>query len=63
MKIEKFVINEKFNRIDYDYRVGDKVMIVKKKFKYETPLKVPYEKFQTWKNGTVTLQTERSPLE
>ena len=63
MKIEIVIIHENSTKIDYDYRVGDKVMIGKKKFKYETPFKFPYENFQTWTNGTVTLQTERSLLE
>ena len=29
----------------------------KKSFKYENPFKGLYEIFQTWKNGTVNLQT------
>ena len=55
-------INKDFNRenntrIDYDYRVEDKVMIkYRSACKYETPFRGLYEIVQTWKNGTVTLR-------
>ena len=31
-------------------------MLKKKPYKYETPFRGPYENFQTWTNGTFTLQ-------
>ena len=57
-KIYKDVIREKTNRIDQNYRVGDKFTTKNKSaYKYKTPFKGLYENFHTWKNGTVTLQT------
>ena len=54
---EKYIIRENTTRIDYDYRVRDQVMTrTKLAYKYETPFKGPYEKFQTQTNRTVTLQ-------
>ena len=56
-RIDNDVIRENSTRIDYDYRVGDKVMtLTKSAYKYETPYGVPYKKFQTWTNGTATLR-------
>ena len=58
MKINKDIIRENTTRIDYNYRVVDQVMMDSKSaFKYRTPFKGPYEIFQTWKNGSVTLRT------
>ena len=54
-QINKYSIRENTTRIDYDYRVGDQVIMDKKfAFKYETPFKGPYENFQTCTNGSVT---------
>ena len=55
-QIDNDVIREKANRIYHNYIVGDKLMtLTKASYKYETPYKVPYKIFQTWKNITVTL--------
>ena len=43
VQIEKYVIQENSTRIGHDYRVGDRVMIIKHAgFKYETTFKGPY---------------------
>ena len=58
VQMEKYLIRENSTRIDYDYRVRDRVMARKHEaFKYETPFRVTYEIFQTCTNITVTLQT------
>ena len=46
-----------FSRVEYDYKVGDKVMLKNKPaYKCETLYKGPYEITQTWTNVTDTLQ-------
>ena len=58
MQINKDIDRENTTRIDYDYRVEDKVMTkMSSVYKYKTPFRVPYEFFWRWKNGTVTLLT------
>ena len=57
MQIDNDIIWENANRIDNDYRVGDKVMtLTKSAYKYETPYRGPYKIVQTWTNGTTTLR-------
>ena len=57
MQIEKDVIHENSTRIDYDYRVGDQVVLNNKvAHKYENSFKVPYKTVQMWTNITETLQ-------
>ena len=57
-QIDNYVIWENTTRIDHDYRVGDKILIKDRSaYKYETPFKGLYEKFQTWTNGTINVQT------
>ena len=56
-QIDNDVIRENSNRINHNYRVGDKVMtLTKLAYKYKTPYRGPYKIVQTWKNGTVTLR-------
>ena len=56
-QINKDVDLENTTIIDYDYRIGDKVITkMRLAYKYETPFRGPYEYFGTWTNGTVTLQ-------
>ena len=56
MQLEKGLIHKNSTRIDYDYRVGDKVMVRRNKaYKYKTPFQGPYEIVQMWTNGTITL--------
>ena len=56
-QIEKYAIHKKTTRIDYDYNIGDSVMVRRNQaYKYETPFKGAYESIQTWTNGTVTTQ-------
>ena len=51
------VIQEYANRINYNYRLGDKVItLTMSVYKYRTPYRGPYEIVNTWKNGTVTLR-------
>ena len=57
-QIYKDVIRERTTRIDYDYRVGDQVLVgIRSAHKYKTPFKGPYETAQTWTNRTVILRT------
>ena len=57
-QIENDITRENTTIDYYNYRVVDQVMIkYKSAYKYENLLKVPYEKFQTFTNRTVTLQT------
>ena len=57
LQIEKYIIHKNSTRIDYNYRVGYKVMPKNKtSYKYETPFRGLYEMVQTWKNRRVTLQ-------
>ena len=45
-----------FNRVEYYYIVGDKVMLNNKSFyKWKTLYKGPYEITQIWTNVTATL--------
>ena len=45
------------NRVEYDYKVGDNVMLENNSaYKCETLYKGPYEITQTWTNVTDTLQ-------
>ena len=56
-QIDKDVNRKNSTRVDYDYRIGDWVMVREENdFKYETPFKGPYEIVQTWTNGNVTIQ-------
>ena len=56
-QIEKGVIIEKTNRIDYYYIVGYQLMIKhKSEYKYKTLFKGPYGIVQTWTNITFTLR-------
>ena len=55
-QIDNYVIRENTTIIDHNYREGNKVMtLTKSAFKYKTPYRVPYKKFQMWTNGNVTL--------
>ena len=55
-QVEKYIIRENSTRIDYDYNIGDKVMVRRNQaYKYETPFQGPYEIIQMWKNGTVII--------
>ena len=57
-QIDKDVIRENTTRIDHNYRVGDKLMILTKSaYKYEALFRGPYEIVPTWTNVTATLQT------
>ena len=57
-QIEKYVIHENSTRIDYDYNIGDKVMVRRKQaYKYKTPFQGPYEIIQMCTNRAVTIQT------
>ena len=56
-KKEKYVIRENTTIIDYDYRMGDRVIIRNKTaYKYKNPFKHLYENVQMRTNGTTTLQ-------
>ena len=45
------------HRVDYEYRVGDKVMLANHTaYKHETPYKVPFVVTHFFTNGTVMLQ-------
>ena len=45
------------HRFDYDYKVGDKIMLTNHTtYKYETPYKVPFVTTQCFTKGTVTLK-------
>ena len=58
MQIEKYVICENSTRIYHDCRVGDHILIRKNiDFKYKKTFKGPYEIVQTFKSGTVNIQT------
>ena len=57
MKIDYNNNHGNFNRVEYDYKVGDKVMLKNKSaYKCETLYEGPYEINQTWTNVTGTLQ-------
>ena len=57
MQIDNDIIQENNNRIDQDYRVGDKVItLTNSAYKYKTPYRGPYKIFQACTNGTVTLR-------
>ena len=57
-QIEKDVTCKNSTRINFNFNIGDKVIVGEKKaYKYETSFKGPYEIVQTWTNGTVTILT------
>ena len=54
-QIEKDVIRKNLTRTDYNYNIGDNVMVIKNQaYKYEKPFQGPYEFVQTWTNRNVT---------
>ena len=56
-KINKDNIRENNKRVDYNYKVGDKVMINNHAaYKYEIPHKGPFPITKCWNNGMVILQ-------
>ena len=56
-EIEKYIIHKNSTIIDYNYNVGDKVLVrINQAYKYETPFQGPYAIIQTWRNGTVTIK-------
>ena len=49
--------HENIHRVDYDYKVGDKVILNNHTaYKYETPYKIPFVIKQCFINGTLMLQ-------
>ena len=55
-EIEKYIIHKNSTIIDYNYNVGDKVLVrINQAYKYETPFQGPYEIIQMWTNITVTI--------
>ena len=57
-QIEKDVIRENSTRIDYNYNIEDKFMvIINQAYKYKTLFQVPYVIAQTWANKNVTIRT------
>ena len=60
MKINKDVDRENTTRIDYDYRVGDKVMKnTRSAYKHKTLFRGPYKSVWKWKKQDSNL-TNRS---
>ena len=56
MQINRDNARENKNRVDYDYKVGDTVMLLNHTaYKYETPYKVPFVITQCFINGGVTI--------
>ena len=56
-QINKDNTRENKHRVDYDYKVGDKVMLTNHNvYKYETPYKGLFVITQRFTNGTVNLQ-------
>ena len=56
-QIDKYNIHENKHRVEYDYKVIDKIMLNNHTaYKYKTPYKGPFLITQCFKNGTVTLQ-------
>ena len=56
-QIEKGVIRKNFTRINYDYNIGYKVIVIRNQaYKYETLFQFSYETFLTRTNGTVTIK-------
>ena len=56
-QINKDNIRENKHRVDYDYKVGDNVMLNNHtEWKYETPYKGPFVIIVCFANVTVTLQ-------
>ena len=48
---------ENKHRVNHDYKVGDKFMLIyHTAYKYETPYKIPFVITQCLTNGTVNLQ-------
>ena len=61
-QIDKDITLENTTRIGHDYKLGDKVMTKNRSsYKYENPIRGPYDFFQIWKNGTVTLRMGEVP--
>ena len=57
MQINKYSIHENIERVDYDYNVGDKLIVNNEAaYKYETPYNGPSEISKYWANGMVTLK-------
>ena len=55
-QINKYNIRKNRIILDYDCKVGDKVMLNNKTaYKREPPYKEPYEITRTWTNGTITI--------
>ena len=56
-KIVKDIMCDNSTRIDYNYKIGYKVMVRKNQaYKYETAFQGVYEIIQTWTNGTFTIK-------
>ena len=59
----KYDIQKNNKRVDHDYKVGDKVMLVNNDaHKYKTPYKGPFVITQCWTNGMVTLNCDTIKL-
>ena len=57
MKINKYIIHKNKKIVNYDYKVGNKLILNNKSTcKYETPYIGSFEMTQCWTNITVTLQ-------
>ena len=57
MQINRDNARKNRHRVDYDYKVGDKVMLTNQtSYKHETPYKDPFVITQCFTNGTVNLQ-------
>ena len=57
MQINRDNTRENKHRVDYDHKVGDKVMLNSHTaYTYETPYKVPFVITQYFTNGTIILQ-------
>ena len=55
--MNKYNIHKNRHRVDYNYKVGDDVMITNHiTYKYETPYKGPFLITQCFTNGIVKLQ-------
>ena len=55
--INKYTARENKNRVDYDYKVGDKVMLLNHTaYKYETRYKVPFVITKCFTDGSAMLQ-------
>ena len=57
MQINRDNARENKHRVDYDYEVGDKVVLLNHTaYKYKTPYKGPFVITQCFTNATVKLQ-------